>query len=244
MAQELATLVGGRFIERRDVMAVQFPTGHYQPERRPFKVGDLRAHVAGERSLGHYLISPEGNCRLFAFDIDLRKAGTWTNDEGEVHCIDPRVAWLIPDHPSKTQLTVELRCMAEALALRVKGLLEVSVAVAYSGSKGLHVYAWTGPLPAREAKAAALAVLNSFGQFEATRGNNFFQHRTGYPNLEIEVFPKQDNLDGKDLGNLMRLPLGVNRKSGHPAYFVDLTAGMDTLRPADPETILVNGADW
>lgn len=243
MAKELAALLGGRFIERRDVLAIQRGNGSYTPERRPFKMGDLRAHLDGSRSYGHYLISPEGNCRLFAFDIDLRKTGTWTDDAGEVHEINPRQAWLT-DHPAKAHLTVQLRCLAEALALRTRRLLELPVAVAYSGSKGLHVYAWTGPVPAAEAKAAAIAVLESFSQFVATRGNNFFHHREAYQTLEIEVFPKQDNLDGKDLGNLMRLPLGVNRRSGQRSYFLDLRAGYDTLAPADPEPILSEGADW
>lgn len=239
---DVAALIGKRFVERRDVMAVQQRDGGYRPERRPFKMGDLRSHVSGARSLGHYLISPEGNCRLFAFDIDLRQSGTWS-DDGETRHLDPRQAWL-DDHPARTQLTVEMRCLAEALALRTRELLELPVAVSYSGSKGLHVYGWTGTVPAAEAKASALVVLDSFGEFTATKGGNFFRHRSGYHNLEIEVFPKQNDLDGKDLGNLMRLPLGINRKSGQDAFFISLRAGMDTLTPADPEPILAHGDDW
>lgn len=229
MAHELAALIGGRFVERRDVLAVQRADGTYQPARRPMKLGDLRAHLAG-KSIGHYLVSPEGRCRLFAFDIDLRA--------------EARQAWR-EHRPEREELTVELRCLAEALALRTRSLLEVPVAIAWSGSKGLHVYGWCGSIPAADAKDCALMVLSSFrNQFAPARGRNFYRHTTGYTNVEIEVFPKQISLDGKDLGNLMRLPLGINRKSGEPGYFLDLHAGMDTFRPADPEPILAHGADW
>ncbi|WP_291319363.1 hypothetical protein [Desulfonatronospira sp.] len=39
--------------------------------------------------------------------------------------------------------------------------------------------------------------------------------------FNLEVFPKQDQLQGKGLGNLVKLPLGIHRASGKPSYFPD-----------------------
>jgi hypothetical protein len=38
--------------------------------------------------------------------------------------------------------------------------------------------------------------------------------------FQLEVFPKQDRLEGKGLGNLVKLPLGVHRLTGRPSYFL------------------------
>jgi hypothetical protein len=38
--------------------------------------------------------------------------------------------------------------------------------------------------------------------------------------FHLEVFPKQDQLKGKGLGNLVKLPLGIHRLSGKRSYFL------------------------
>lgn len=257
MSDELAALLGKRFIERRDVKAVQYPDGHYEPhladrkntdsERIGFTMSDLRAHLAGTATYGHYLISPEGNCRVICFDVDLASKGTLVDPEGAEHGDIPlRDYWRAKpnDAHGKKQLITELRCAAEALALRAKRLLECPVAVTYSGSKGMHAYAFIGSTPSIDARAAALAVIESFDGYEAFRGVNFFRATEGFKNVEIEAYPKQDNLDGKDLGNLLRLPLGVHRKTGSPGFFVDLCQPYDVLVETDPLPILTDGAEW
>jgi hypothetical protein len=103
-------------------------------------------------------------------------------------------------------------------------------AVAYSGSKGVHVYGFTGKLPAADVREAARIVLDGMGHWQPRKagGDNFFEcldkdPMFGFPEFSIEVFPKQDSLDGKDLGNLMRLPLGRNIKSADRPFFMDIT---------------------
>lgn len=240
---DLAIALAKRFIQRRDVKAVQAKSGIYTPERTAFTMGDLRAHLAGTKTLGHYLVSPDGLCRVFAFDIDLNKVGKYTDDEGVEHDIDPREAWLTAGHPAHKELTITLRCLGEALLLRTHTLLEMPVALAYSGGKGVHVYAFLDPMPAADARIIANEVLDSYvGQFRAIRGDSFFEHATSYRNVSLELFPKQDDLAGKDLGNLMRLPLGVNRKTGQKGFFIDITKGYDTLAADDPALVLQHGS--
>lgn len=230
----LVSLISKTFIARGDVKAVQQRDGAYHPDRTKFTFGDMRAHLDGTKTFGHYLLSTESQCKLFCLDIDLIKdGGGWFLEDGSWVDATPenggcRAAWAAgAEHPARPYLLGSLRSLAEGLAYRIKRLLEINVAVAYSGNKGVHVYGLTGLIPAAEARGAAVDLLDSWGCFEAVRGDNFYRHtpwgdRQGYPSLEIEVFPKQDSLEGKDLGNLLRLPLGINQKSQQRAYFIDL----------------------
>lgn len=261
MSDELAILLGKRFLQRRDVKAVQFQDGHYEPDRSPWKMSDLRSHVSGERTLGHYLIDKEGLCKLFAFDIDLTKEGYWidltdgrTLMEGGQPC-NPRELWLEPNHPSKEFFLLKLRCTAEVLGRKIKALFgdDLHVAISLSGGKGMHVYALSEePMPASEARRSALLVLKSVNDpggkpgYEPVKGENFWKSSgEGEKHcVEIEVFPKQDSLDGKDLGNLMRLPLGVHRKTNQTSYFLDFRCGYNQIRMMDPTEALEGELPW
>lgn len=325
MSDEAAKLIAKKFIARQDVVAVQRKTGAWSPllvdprdtdsERIPWRMKHLRDHVEGRATYGHYLLSQDDTCKLFAFDIDLEKngdpdkqedafLGTWVDvmhpdkpviNEDElawkVKRIDPRQTWhdyyvpggvaVVTCHPcgatwrmdyeeSKcscaetptapdastieyvqrrpiVHLTVAMRTMANRLARHVAEMLEVPVAMAYSGSKGLHVYGFTGEVPASEARDAGLLVLEEAG-FHASRGANFFKSNDDDPyagerNFSVELFPKQTSLDGKDLGNLMRLPLGKNQR-GHEGFFIDNTAPYSVLTPADPIKAMTQGNPW
>lgn len=269
--RELTRLLGTKFVARKDVKAVQHNNGAWTPDRTPFTMQDFEAHFAGSKTLGHYMVDPDDNCKLFAFDIDLVKHGQncpakqdphercegcfvtfpqLAPDESSIHEVDDpfsvnvRQAWLTPSHPAIPTLTIQLRCLAEGLALCVDRIFDhqISVAIADSGGKGLHVYAFTGMVPAETARSFALAVLDQLG-FEATRGNNFFR-KDGYPTLDVELFPKQGSLEGKDLGNLMRLPLGLNRKSNRWSTFLTCKSGYDRLVTTDPFNVLNGDSPW
>ncbi len=139
--------------------------------------------------------------------------------------------------------------MSSLIARAVVSELQLPCAVAYSGGKGVHVYAFTGLISAAEAREGAQIVLDSIGNFHASRGTNFYKWNdedpvAGYPNLSIEVFPKQDTLSGKDLGNLMRLPLGRNLKSSDPTFFLDMRSPMAEMRPVDPIWALTALDPW
>jgi len=146
--------------------------------------------------------------------------------------------------PDTLALTSLLQETAFALAAKANELLEIPVAISYSGNKGLHVYGLVGEQPAADIRMAASLVLESFDHYAAHRGNIFFRdQREAFDPISIEVFPKQDALDGKDLGNLIRLPLGVNRKSGNRGYFLKY-GPFGTLTEADAMESMTEGLTW
>lgn len=271
MSKELAKLFASRFIQRPDVKAVQlerdagtlhqgdwFPDNRIDPAKRPnsphlprgFKMEHLVAHIAGQRTYGHYLLSPENLCKVFVFDIDLDKTGTWVSmDAEQVHeNVNPRELWADRRAgEARNWYKYQMKVLGHKLAKQIREL-GIDCAVAYSGSKGIHVYGMTGSLPAQEVREAAMLVLDLIDEFDPERGKNFFRHRNddpvhGFQNFSIEVFPKQDTLDGKSLGNLVRLPLGTNFKNPKdPTFFLDMTAPIAQFKPhPDPVALLTSG---
>lgn len=300
MSKQLAKLFASKFIQRPEVKAIQldrsggglsqgdwFPDTRINKERRPnsphfplgFTMPHLLAHLEGQRTYGHYLLDDDSMCKLFAFDIDLEKGGTWVDqpDWSQVpeeinadpaaeeawyqqtcvkHVVEatgqPNLRDLWVDRsrtaaPARNFMKGQMKQLAHMFASKIVEL-EIPCAVAYSGSKGIHVYGFTGTLPASEVREAAMLVLDMIDEFEPMRGKNFFQHKNddpihGFKNFSVEVFPKQGSLDGKTLGNLMRLPLGTNWKNPKdPTFFVDMTSPLAELRPhADPIALLEGG---
>lgn len=275
MNDELAILFAKRFIQRRDVKAVQiaFPDKViYSPDTQlknlgvygpvGFQMQHLHQHLAGEASYGHYLLDNESNCRMFAFDIDLEKSGSyfqypswdgkmtdeeWTAQLQPIAVPDLRAEWLNRASPARNWLKMQMGMLARKFVSAIQSELNIPCAAAYSGGKGIHVYGFTGPMPAEQARAAATFVIESTGEWELSRGTHLYKHRLqdpdlGYPNFSVEVFPKQDSLDGKDLGNLMRLPLGRNLKSPDPTFFLDLTTPPTVMQPhPNPVQLLTDG---
>lgn len=260
---DLIKAIGTRFIQRRDCKAVQGELGGdgefkaWQPvvanhKDVPFKLQDFQDHLAGRRTFGHYLVDPDGNCKLFAFDIDLvgtdrqgNPAGELVDPQGDPFPCNPRELFLDPSHWARPILIQELRCMAEGLARKVNELLGISVAVHYSGNKGMHVYGFTGETQAVFAREAAIGVLDSLRVFEAYRGESFYRHTHSYKNLSIEVFPKQDKLSNPNgKGNLMALPLGIHKTSGAKKMFLSTRGSLDVLEEFDPMRALSGDLPW
>lgn len=274
MTTELVDLIAKKFIARPDVKAQQHSSGdayfpvvdRYTKERLPWTREDLEAHLAGQKTFGHYMVSQDNECKLFAFDVDLRKNEkspdgrqvTWSGSApipshygevekfaGEIIQFDPRLAWQDRAHPARDWMKYQFRMVAHLLCSVIEKELDIPCAAAYSGSKGIHVYGFTGLMSAADVRAGAEIALDALAErpycdgVEPYKGKHFFKFKNddpieGYPNLSIEVFPKQENLDSKDVGNLMRLPLGRNFKSEDPTFFIDMTSALNDLVPVDP----------
>jgi hypothetical protein len=238
---------------------------HETPKvREGWKRADIEAHLTGNKTYGHYLLNMEDQCKLFAFDIDLDKPELFDNldpmpvpryidQAGSAVEFNPRTAWLDRAHPARGQMKLQLKTVAHALMKAIVTELEIPVACTYTGAKGLHVYGFTGLMSAKDVREGAQIVLDSLrdshlGAVSAVKGDCFFRFdnqdpEEGQPNLTIEVFPKQDSLGGKDLGNLMRIPLGKNLKNPKdPTFFLDMTSALSDIKMVDPIYALTDGA--
>lgn len=267
MSNSLATLFAKRFIQRRDVKAVQFSSGAFVPDRELKNLGQhgplgwtmdhLNAHLEGRATYGHYLIDHDNLARCFVIDIDLKKEGFWCSmppfGDAEVVATpcNLRETWL---DRSQIEARQWLKTQMNSLAHRLCGLIRddslFGCAAAYSGSKGIHIYGFLkegGSLPAHQLRDAAIDYIDQTEEWQLIRGKNLWTHVVedpflGYQNYTIEVFPKQHTLDGKDLGNLVRLPLGRNLKSEDPTFFLDLTGSIGDFRPhPNPVQLLETG---
>ena len=239
--------------------------GHETPKvREPWVRADIDAHLNKQHTYGHYLLNEDNKCKLFAFDLDLDKPDLYQSldpvpvpryldEQGNEVEFNPREAWLNRAHPARAQMKYQLKVIAHALASRILTELEIPTAVTYTGAKGLHVYGFTGLMSASDVREGARIVLDSLaetqlGPVSAVKGDCFFRFdnqdaNEGQPNITIEVFPKQDNLGGKDLGNLMRLPLGRNLKNPKdPTFFVDMTSPLNEIVPLDPVYALTDAS--
>jgi len=290
----LTGLTAQRFIARSNAYAVQKGFGGYVPAREKnlpdgSPGADLRLtgslidqHIAGDVTLGHYMLNHKGEAKLFALDIDLRDAhGKWIPtpsaadyeavekrfagdpaglDEAVEHLRkptggNPRELWQDKRHPSRPFYLRQMKSIADDFARRIWDEFngEIPVACAYSGFKGIHVYGFTGMAPAADIGALGIAVVESFERFRPTKGGQFWldsddNPETGYRNFEIEIFPKQDSTREDGYGNLMRLPMGVNKKAPKGrAFFIDQRPGIADIKPrntADTIALLESGDPW
>lgn len=260
MSRELANLLAKRFVARTDVKAEQYIDTRdnlvkYRPIRSGWTRQDLDDHLAGTKTFGHYLVNPENQCKLICFDIDLKDRGwipTEFTDEGPknyIEVIGLRNVWHDRSHAARPYLKGQLRTAAHLLA-RSSEVLGLDVAVAYSGNKGLHVYVFfPQPTSATAARIGAKAIIKHLnGQvIDSKNDSNIFYEfanqdpDSGYPNLSIEVFPKQDTVESDSLGNLVRLPLGKNLKHTDPTFFVDMSSSLIDIKPVDALRALTPG---
>lgn len=270
----LAKLIAQKFIARPDVMARQSRFGTYAPVHSSFTMDALLGHLGGNTSLGHYMINPEGDqVKLFALDIDLEQPregkdkkfylpfeeDEWGSYSDWQEC-NPRQFWMSRQQgPARNCMKFQMKMIASKFVAKIQRDLEIPALAAYSGSKGVHVYGFTGKMSAEDAREGALIILEETG-WELSRGQNFFTykgsladvpfsdyHLHDYHQYSVEVYPKQATVADKEkaLGNLMRLPLGVNYKSPKDtAFFLDLRSAMQDFKPMDPVEALTTTNPW
>lgn len=261
MSRQVAELISKLYIARSDVKAIQrrLPDGKviYTPhltapdkngerQRIKWRRSDLESHLSGTQTFGHYALSAESQAKLFTLDIDLATRGLIPESidpEAQLTvCEDLRGEWRNRKSEARTYLKREFRLIAHKLMKVIYEDLELPCAAAYSGSKGIHVYGFTGLISGYDTREAARITLETVSNF--TVGINGIYRSPEYPNFEIEIYPKQDTIDAESdgLGNLVRLPLGRNIKTTDPTFFIDMTLALNELKAVDPVWALTDGA--
>ncbi len=176
-------------------------TQGYVPVRRGLEATDVLDHIQGRKTYGIYLLQEDNRVSLAVIDADLHQRLR----SGRISAGD------------RDQFRRERDYLLTRLPElgREHGL---PCLVEFSGGKGYHFwYFFSEPVPAALPRQALGRLVKRIA-----------------PDLccfNLEVFPKQDQLSGKGLGNLVKLPLGLHRVTGKASFFPH-------LREHSPETQL------
>jgi len=195
------------FSGREGVYARQWtsPTGEtgYTPVEEPLTPKVAEHHLLGNFTIGVYPVRLDNTVNFIVFDIDIAKFA---------------VREIIANKRRWDAVMVR----AHETACRIVDLgaaWEVPVYLEDSGFKGRHAWIFLEtPIPAGVAKkfgdllAAALAPLPR--------------------EITVEVFPRQGSVARGGLGNLIKLPLGIHRRTGRPSRII-LPDGADHPNPLE-----------
>jgi hypothetical protein len=186
----------GLFSGREGVHARQWvsPTGKsgYNPVEEPFSPQVAENHILGNYTVGVYPVRLDNTVNFIAFDLDGSKFAV-------NQCISSGRAWstlMGKVHNTACQL------------VDIAAQHDVPIYLEDSGFKGRHAWIFLDtPVPAGVAK--------KFGETMAA------QLAPLVPEVSIEVFPKQTSVRRSGLGNLIKLPLGIHRRTGKRAVFIE-----------------------
>ncbi len=185
------------FAGREDAHARQWANAGgesgYSPVHEPFTTAVARNHLLGSYTVGIYPIRLDGTCTFFALDLDVEK---WAVEQAHTEPAFGR------------QIRADLRNQARRLLDVLRGL-GFAPLFEDSGYKGRHFWVFLE-------QPESAGVLHQFG-----RQLLAWQTPLLARGLHLEFFPKQGRRDGKGLGNLIKLPLGIHRRTGRRAALLD-----------------------
>ncbi|HWT80694.1 MAG TPA: CRISPR-associated primase-polymerase type A1, partial [Candidatus Methylomirabilis sp.] len=158
--------------------------GGYTPVQQPFTFAVARNHLLGSVTVGVYPVRLDSTVNFVAFDIDINK-----------RALERARGDLEETRRLKELIRREAARLIEAL--REIGMTPI---LEDSGYKGRHIWLFLeSPVEA--------AVARQFGMIFMT------VHPLQARELHTEFFPKQAEV-GTGVGNLIKLPLGIHRRSG------------------------------
>ncbi len=186
------------FAGREDVYARQWcrPNDRqigYAPVHEPLTPAVIRNHLLGSYTVGVYPIRLDQTANWFAVDLDINRQAL---DHARRA---PEFARQLRDLTRRTGIT-----LLESLRdLELQPLFE------NSGYKGRHY--WVFLEQPERAKVLHQLGRNLLRYLQATLPSEF----------SLEFFPKQGKRSGKGLGNLIKLPLGIHRRTGYRSQLLD-----------------------
>ena len=169
------------------------PTGEsgYTPIKEPLTLQVAKNHILGNHTIGVYQLRMDNTVSFIAFDIDISKF---------------HIAKAITDE-KLWQKAVENTHKLACKFVDIGAANEIPVYIEDSGFKGRHCWIFfENPIGAKVAKKFALLFLN--------------QIKNSFSEIHIEVFPKQTFVTPEGFGNLIKLPLGIHRKTGKRSMFI------------------------
>lgn len=164
----------------------------YTPIHEPFTLGVAKNHLMGNHTIGLYPLRMDNTVCFIAFDVDIAK-------------------FFLAKAITNRKLWERAENMAQAFSCKIVDMgaaHQIPVYLEDSGFKGRHCWIFLEtPIPARIARRFALLLVQQLGRPPSE--------------LQVESFPKQAFVEEGKLGNLIKLPLGIHRRTGRRALFVD-----------------------
>lgn len=165
----------------------------YSPIEEPLTPAVIRNHLLGSITVGVYPIRMDGTCTFFALDLDISKAA-------------------IEKASGKVDASKVLRAAIRSTVLLLADkffALGITPLLEDSGYKGRHLWFFLEQPETAE-------TLHKLGQLLLNWLSPLLPD-----GLHLEFFPKQGSLKGKGLGNLIKLPLGIHRRTGRRAFLLN-----------------------
>ena len=195
---EVARALARRVRGRGDVYARQWHdfrrerTG-YQPVRAPLTREVLQRHVEGKVTVGQYLLHEDSTVSFAVIDLD-PSAECLARMRVEGGAASPL------GDPAMREYCTRI--------LQTAGVAGLAPLAEDTGGKGLHIWFFFAPrITARSARSMMRDLLVRAGPQP--------------PSIRVEIFPKQDHLSGKGLGNLVKLPFGVHQATQRRSRILD-----------------------
>ena len=156
----------------------------YVPVRQALDLRDVEEHLGGRKTYGIYLVRYDGTVKVAVLDVDLRQEYRGGKLKADDRDLVRREGAYI--HSRIRDLS---------------GKIGLAPLVEFSGGKGFHFWFLldTPVLPEQVRRALGEIRDTLVGDLKA---------------FSLELFPKQEKLSGKGLGNLVKLPLGLHRLTG------------------------------
>jgi len=159
---------------------------------RPLNLAEIKRHLGGEETIGLYLMDEEDRVRLSAIDIDISQKA-------------------LLEYARDEEEVAKLHQLTENDAARMASIcddLEIPFLIEDSGYKGRHLwFFFDAPVSAKLVRAFL----------------KFIVERAGTPGHGIhwEVFPDRDKVRGEGFGPLIKLPLGIHKRTNRRSLFLD-----------------------
>lgn len=184
------------FSGREGVYARQWvsPTGEsgYTPVEEPLSPRVAENHILGNFTIGVYPVRLDNTVSFIAFDLDAAKFAV-------KKAITSQRAW--------QGLMTRVHSTACKL-MDVAARHDIALYLEDSGFKGRHAWIFLDvPVQAGVAKRFGEVLVSQISPLP--------------PEVTVEVFPKQGSVRRGGLGNLIKLPLGVHRRTGKRALFIE-----------------------
>lgn len=159
---------------------------------RPLNPDEIKRHFNGIDTLGLYLMNEEDRVYLSVIDVDINQKA-------------------LLEYATNEEEITKLHQLTDNDTARIVSIcddLKIPVLIEDSGYKGRHLwFFFSTPIPAKLARIFLKFIIEKAGK--ASSG------------IHREIFPDRDKVKGEGFGPLIKLPLGIHKRTNRRCLFLD-----------------------